>query len=149
MDRLSKEERSWNMSRIRGKDTGPEKAVRSVLHCLGYRFRLHRRDLPGCPDVVMPGLDTVIFVHGCFWHRHPHCKFAYTPKSRLAFWQRKFADTVARDRRAISRLRRMGWHVMVIWECRTSGREKLSSYLSRHLGRCAAGPKGGPNATSA
>ncbi|MBU1162905.1 MAG: DNA mismatch endonuclease Vsr, partial [Proteobacteria bacterium] len=87
MDIISKEKRSWNMSRIRGKDTKPEIIVRSMLHRMGYRFRLHRKDLPGKPDIVLPKYKTVIFVHGCFWHRHKGCKYAYTPKSRVKFWK--------------------------------------------------------------
>ena len=98
-DILSKERRSWNMSRIRGSDTKPELLVRSLLHRMGYRFRLHRKDLPGRPDIVLPKYRTVIFVHGCFWHRHKGCKYAYTPKSRTDFWQNKFQGTVERDKR--------------------------------------------------
>jgi DNA mismatch endonuclease (patch repair protein) len=89
-DRLSREHRSWNMSRIRGKDTAPELLVRSTLHRTGYRFRLHSQTLPGRPDLMLPKYRTVVFVHGCFWHRHKCCKFAYTPKSRTAFWNAKF-----------------------------------------------------------
>jgi len=87
MDNLTKEKRSWNMSRIKGKDTKPELYVRSILHSLGYRFRLHRKDLPGKPDIVLPKYQTVIFVHGCFWHRHQGCKLAYNPKSRIYFYR--------------------------------------------------------------
>lgn len=108
------------MSRIRGKDTTPEVAVRSALHRLGYRFRLHRRDLPGRPDIVLPKHGTVIFVHGCFWHRHARCRYAYTPKSRVEFWQRKFQQNVERDRRVQRELRRLGWKVIVVWECETA-----------------------------
>ena len=117
MDSLTKTHRSWNMSRIRGRDTTPELAVRSLLHRLGYRFRLHRRDLPGKPDIVLPKYRTAILVHGCFWHRHSRCRFAYTPKSNAAFWQEKFACNVERDRQVRRQLRERGWHVLVIWEC--------------------------------
>jgi DNA mismatch endonuclease (patch repair protein) len=96
------------MSRIRSTDTAPERAVRSILHRMGFRFRLHRRDLPGTPDVVLPRHRTVVFVHGCFWHRHPECRYAYEPKSRQEFWRAKFAANVTRDRRHIRDLRRLG-----------------------------------------
>src|SRR5688572_20880875 len=105
MDRLSKQRRSWNMSRIRGKDTRPERAVRSILHRLGYRFRLHCKSLPGRPDVVLARYRTVVLVHGCFWHRHSKCQYAFTPKSRSEFWSDKFAANVARDRRIARTLR--------------------------------------------
>ena len=93
MDRLNKQRRSWNMSRIKSKDTAPEILVRSTLHAMGYRFRLHYRMLPGKPDIVLPKYRVVVFVHGCFWHRHG-CKFSYTPKSRVAFWEAKFNQNV-------------------------------------------------------
>lgn len=98
MDILTKEHRSWNMSQIRGKVTKPERIVRSVLHRLGARFRLHRKDLPENPDFVLPRYGLVVLVHGCFWHRHPRCKYAYTPKSRLEFWVPKFEQNVKRDK---------------------------------------------------
>jgi DNA mismatch endonuclease (patch repair protein) len=135
MDRLTKERRSWNMSRIRSRDTEPERIVRSVLHRLGYRFRLHRRDLPGNPDIVLPRYRTVIFVHGCFWHRHARCRYAYVPKSRVRFWIRKFSQNVERDRTNQLLLKHLGWHVIVIWECETAGRDSLSLRLSRALNR--------------
>lgn len=107
------------MAAIRGKNTGPEIVVRRYLHAHGYRFRIHRKDLPGKPDIVMPKLRTCIFVHGCFWHRHPNCKYAYTPKSRLDFWLPKFTKNVERDQAAQSALRALGWNVLIIWECET------------------------------
>ena len=116
-DRLSRERRSWNMSRIRGKDTAPERLVRSALHRAGYRFRLHPKALPGHPDIVLPKYRTVVLVHGCFWHRHKGCRFAYTPKSRTAFWNAKFDANVERDRRTARELRRLGWKVVTVWEC--------------------------------
>jgi DNA mismatch endonuclease, patch repair protein len=119
VDRLTPEHRSWNMSRIRGRDTQPERAVRSALHRAGYRFRLHRKDLPGRPDIVLPKHRTVVFVHGCFWHRHPGCRFAYTPKSRADFWAAKFLANVERDQRNRRDLRRLGWRVITVWECQT------------------------------
>ena len=117
MDRLSKEHRSWNMSRIRSRDTRPEMVVRSLLHGAGFRFRLHVRELPGTPDIVLPKYRAVVFVHGCFWHRHPGCKYASVPRSNRKFWAKKFRENVTRDRVAQRSLERMGWHVVVIWEC--------------------------------
>lgn len=130
-DRISKEHRSWNMSRIQGKDTGPEKKVRSLLHRMGYRFRLHRKDLPGKPDIVLPKYKAVIFVHGCFWHRHKGCRLAYTPKSRKEFWKKKFEDTMLRDVRNKKLLKRQNWKVLVIWECQTRNLQMLAKRLSR------------------
>ena len=117
MDILTREKRSWNMSRTKGKDTKPEKIVRSALHKEGFRFRLNRKDLPGKPDIVLPKYKSVILVHGCFWHRHPRCKFAYNPKSREKFWQKKFSDNVERDKAVKKELRKIGWKVIVVWEC--------------------------------
>lgn len=133
MDTLSRERRSWNMSRIRGRNTKPELVVRSILHRLGYRFRLHRRDLPGRPDIILPKHKTVILVHGCFWHRHSRCKYAYTPKSNLPFWQEKFASNIERDRVAVHRLRKLGWRVVVVWECQTAATERLAKRLDKAL----------------
>lgn len=116
-DIMSKERRSWLMSRIHGRNTKPEVMVRSLLHRAGYRFSLQRTDLPGKPDVVLPKHQTVIFVHGCFWHRHKGCKQAATPKTRKAFWETKLAANVARDLRNQRELRRLGWRVIVVWEC--------------------------------
>lgn len=117
MDIMSKEKRSWIMSRIRDRDTKPEKRVRSLLHGMGYRFRLHRKDIPGRPDIVMPKYATVVFVHGCFWHRHRGCKYAYQPKSRVEFWKEKFRKNVERDKRKTRELKRLGWRVLIVWEC--------------------------------
>ncbi len=97
MDSLTDDQRSWNMSRIKGRNTKPELAVRSLLHRKGFRFRLHRKDLPGIPDIVLPRFMTIILVHGCFWHRHSGCRYAYIPKSRAEFWQEKFVKNVNRD----------------------------------------------------
>jgi DNA mismatch endonuclease (patch repair protein) len=130
MDRISKERRSWNMSRIRSKDTKPEVAVRSMLRRQGFRFRLHRGDLPGTPDLVLPKYKTVIFVHGCFWHRHQGCKYAYTPKSRTGFWAKKFAQNVERDRRARRCLAEEGWRAVIIWECQIAGANSLARRLT-------------------
>jgi DNA mismatch endonuclease (patch repair protein) len=130
MDSLSKEHRSWNMSQIRSKDTSPEKIVRSMLHDMGYRFRLHRKDLPGKPDIVLPKYKTVIEVRGCFWHRHKGCKEATMPKSNQDFWLEKFSKNVKRDRKNERKLKALGWKVIVIWECEIKDEEKLASRLT-------------------
>lgn len=135
-DRLTPEQRSWNMSRIRGKDTKPERLVRSLVHRMGYRFRLHVNSLPGKPDIVLPRLRTVIFVHGCFWHRHAGCPKAYMPKSRVRFWQEKFDSNVARDLRNANTLSAMGWRVLTVWECELTELSKLRRRLRAAL-RCA------------
>ncbi len=121
------------MSRIRGKDTKPELRVRSQLHRMGYRFRLHRKDLPGRPDIVLPKYDTVIFVHGCFWHRHKGCRFAYTPKTRVEFWETKFDQNVRRDKRNAAALWRGGWRVLKIWECETESSEALARLIRSRM----------------
>lgn len=129
MDRLTKEHRSWNMSRIKGRNTKPEVCVRSVLHQMGYRFRLHRKDLPGKPDIVLPKYQTVVFVHGCFWHRHPGCQYAYTPKSRVRFWTMKFKRNVERHTEVEEQLTQLGWRVVVVWECETKDVDSLWQLL--------------------
>jgi DNA mismatch endonuclease, patch repair protein len=121
------------MSRIRGKDTKPELTVRRLIHSLGFRFRLHRRDLPGAPDIVLPRLRRVIFVHGCFWHRHAGCRFAYNPKTNREFWQTKFDANVARDVRSLRSLRARGWSAEVVWECELSDSASLSRRLIQFL----------------
>lgn len=128
-DLISKERRSWNMSRIGSKNTEPELLVRSILHELGYRFRLHVRSLPGTPDIVLPRWQAAIFVDGCFWHRHQGCKYAYTPKTRLSFWKAKFQQNIQRDKRTAQALRSLGWSAYVIWECET----RDSNALKRRL----------------
>ena len=138
MDSLSKERRSWNMAQIRSKDTSPEKAVRSAIHRMGLRFRLHRADLPGRPDLVLPRYRIALFVNGCFWHRHPNCRFAYTPKTRTAFWEKKFRDNVSRDMSAREALRKAGWRCVTIWECQTKKaglEQRLSTALKRYTRR--------------
>lgn len=109
--------RSRMMSGIRGRNTRPEMAVRRHLHAAGFRFRLHRKDLPGKPDIVLPRHKVAIFVHGCFWHRHEGCPKATTPSSNIEFWQKKFVDNVARDARDRAALESLGWRVLVVWEC--------------------------------
>ena len=133
MDRLSSGHRSWNMSRIKSRNTSPELKVRSILHRLGYRFRLHHKDLPGKPDIVLPKYRTVIFVHGCFWHSHMGCKYAYTPKSNIEFWEKKFAANIQRDLRSKRLLEEQGWYVIVVWECQAKKQESLRSYLKNSL----------------
>lgn len=131
-DRISQERRSWNMSRIRGANTKPEILVRSMLHRAGYRFRLHDRKLPGRPDIVLKKYRTVVFVHGCFWHRHEGCPAATTPKTRVEFWNEKFAENVRRDRRNARALAEAGWHVITVWECEL--KDNPSQVLARIQG---------------
>ena len=132
-DVFSAAKRSEVMSRIRGKDTTPELQVRSIVHRLGYRFRLHAKDLPGSPDLVLPRLGTVIFVHGCFWHRHRGCRYATTPSTRRAFWQAKFDANVARDKRTAASLRHLGWSVITVWECQLRTPDRVAARLERLL----------------
>ncbi|MCG7979521.1 MAG: very short patch repair endonuclease [Candidatus Thiodiazotropha taylori] len=117
------------MSAVKGKDTSPEVRVRKVLHANGYRFRLHRKDLPGKPDIVLPKHNTCIFVHGCFWHQHPGCKRATLPTTRREFWTKKFQANKKRDSQTKEQLEKLGWHVCVIWECKTKSSETLISEL--------------------
>lgn len=132
-DVLTPEQRSYCMSRIRGKDTEPEIAVRRLAHAMGYRFRLHRKDLPGKPDLVFPRLRKVIFVHGCFWHFH-NCRYGRVrPKTNAEFWAEKRRQTKSRDRRNRDQLRRLGWSVFILWECELK-RDDLSHRLERFLG---------------
>jgi len=133
MDRLSENRRSQNMSKIRSTNTRPEMAVRSLLHSVGFRFRLHVKALPGKPDIVLRKHSLVLFVNGCFWHRHQGCRFAYETKSRVSFWKQKFADTVKRDERNVALLKSAGWKVGVVWECETKSEKKLRDTLERLL----------------
>ena len=119
------EQRSRNMSAIKSKNTKPEIAVRKVLHSMGYRFRLHGKDLPGSPDIVLPKYRTVIFVHGCFWHRHKDCKYATTPKTREEFWNNKFRSNVERDLEIQEKIKNLNWRSVVIWECEIKDIENL------------------------
>lgn len=131
MDRISKEHRSWNMSRIRASDTKPEQVVRSQLHRLGFRFRKSTgRNLTGKPDIVLPKHMIAIFVHGCFWHRHSRCSLAYTPKSRVEFWQTKFNANMKRDRIVRRKLIHQGWRILVIWQCEIKDLERLKRKLA-------------------
>lgn len=133
MDTLSPAERSERMSRVRGKNTKPELVVRKLVHALGYRYRLHRRDLPGLPDLTFPGRGKIIFVHGCFWHRHEGCSLARLPKSRHSFWIPKLEENKRRDTRNQKKLRELGWEILVVWECQISGREVLKARIQDFL----------------
>jgi len=133
MDTVSSRQRSWIMSRVRGKNTSPELAVRRVAHALGFRFRLHRPDLPGTPDLVFPKLKTAVFVNGCFWHRHSGCSRARMPKSRLDYWKPKLTRNAHRDRRVKAELTHLGWRTVVIWECETADLERLASLINSRL----------------
>ncbi|OZY25888.1 very short patch repair endonuclease [Pseudomonas lundensis] len=133
-DRLTSQKRSWNMSRIRSRDTAPELAVRKVLYRIGYRYRLHSAIVPGKPDIVLTKFKSVIFVHGCFWHRHPGCKFAYTPKSREEFWTKKFEANVRRDEVVKKQLSESGWRNLIIWECETKSSDIIENLLRGFLG---------------
>ena len=129
-DHLSPERRSWAMGRVRSKNTSAEIRVRSLLHRCGYRYRLHVRGLPGKPDIVLPKFRTVIFVNGCFWHRHPGCPRSSTPKSNTAFWLRKFELNEKRDRESAVELQKDGWAAFTIWECQTKNPQLLSNLVA-------------------
>ena len=129
VDRLSQERRSALMSRIRGRDTQPELVVRRTVHQMGYRFRLHRRDLPGTPDLVFPSRRIALFVHGCFWHSHRGCPKGRAPKSNLGYWRPKLQQNKKRDRRKAERLRRLGWRVVILWQCELKDQDNLRTLL--------------------
>lgn len=137
MDIVSPEKRSRMMAGIKGKNTRPEMVVRKMVHGMGFRYRLHRKDLQGSPDLVFPRLRKVIFVHGCFWHRHPGCRFAYTPKSNIQFWLKKLEANSRRDAQALKTLEALGWEILVVWECEVSNlpslSRKLNSFLASNL----------------
>jgi len=134
-DRITTEHRSWNMSRIGARNTQPELLVRSILHRMGFRFRLHRKDLPGKPDIVLPKHRAVVFVHGCFWHRHKGCKYTTTPSTRREWWLAKFEKTVQRDQRNKRALSRLGWRVIVVWQCEINDPSRVAKRLKRFLTR--------------
>ena len=151
-DIVDSKRRSELMAGIRGRDTAPELAVRRLAHNMGMRFRLHRKDLPGRPDLVFPKHRLAVFVHGCFWHQHGGCQYAHIPKSRTAYWKEKFARNVARDRRNEDALQALGWRVLVIWECEVGDREKVKAKLggihpSSQPQPCLEKLSGFPNAT--
>ena len=136
MDSLTKEHRSWNMSRIRSTDTKPEMLVRSFLHRNGFRFRLHVKDLPGHPDIVLPKYKTVIEVRGCFWHRHRGCKLASTPSTNTSYWQTKFKNNVERDKKHARELKALGWKLIIVWGCEATRKDFppaiLSDFVNKH-----------------
>jgi len=121
------------MRQIRSKNTGPEKQVRSLLYSLGFRFRLHRRDLPGSPDIVLSKHSTVVFVHGCFWHQHPGCKAAYKPASNTEYWMPKLARNKQRDEENQFELKALGWNVIVVWECELNDVDSLAEKLIKSI----------------
>lgn len=129
-DRLSPEERSSHMRRIRGRDTRPETRVRRALYDLGCRYRLHRRDLPGTPDIVLPKRRLAIFVHGCFWHQHLGCRLARLPKTRPEYWLPKFHRNAERDKKVVAALTEMGWRPVIVWECETTNAKVLVDRLT-------------------
>lgn len=133
-DTISQEKRSWNMSRIRSKDTKPELIVRKFLRNAGMPgYRLHWKVASCKPDICYPGRKIAIFVHGCYWHRHKNCKYAYNPKSRIEFWEKKFQGTVVRDKRNQQELRKLGWKVIVVWECQTKNIKILQNKLQNKM----------------
>ena len=121
------------MGRIQSRDTKPEKTVRSILHGLGYRFRLHQKNLPGKPDIVLARYNSVIFVHGCFWHRHKECKNASVPKTKKTFWEEKFKANIERDIKVKNELKSNGWRVLVVWECELTDIESVGKELGKFL----------------
>jgi DNA mismatch endonuclease (patch repair protein) len=132
-DVYSKKKRSWIMSQVRDRDTEPELLVRSLIHGMGYRFRLHVRDLPGNPDIVLPRHEKVVFVHGCFWHGHKGCKRAARPSANKKFWEKKLSGNVERDKKKVRELRKLGWKVLVVWQCELRNLDKLTAKLERFL----------------
>ena len=133
VDVFSERKRSWIMGRVKGRDTKPEMLVRSLLHGMGFRFRLHRKDLPGNPDIVLPRHKKVIFVHGCFWHGHPGCPRSKRPTTNRTFWDRKLDGNLERDKRFCDELSGMGWKVLIVWQCGTKEPDILANKLERFL----------------
>ncbi|MHB1959769.1 MAG: very short patch repair endonuclease [Acidobacteriaceae bacterium] len=134
MDTLTKTERSIRMGLIRSKDTKPELSVRRLVHGMGYRYRLHGKNLPGKPDMVFSGKSKAIFVHGCFWHLHRNCSKCRPPKSRLNYWKPKLQRNADRDRQVRQQLRRLGWSSLVVWECELAKQDRLVGKINRFLG---------------
>ena len=130
---MTNEVRSRNMTAIKSKNTKTEIEVRKLLHSMGYRFRLHMKDLPGNPDIVLKKYKTVIFVNGCFWHRHPNCKYASIPKTRPEFWSQKFKSNVERDKNNYIKIKNLGWKYIVVWECELKNRSDLVEKLKFSL----------------
>ena len=125
----TKKQRSKNMAAIRSKNTKPEITVRKTMYKIGLRYRLHRKDLPGKPDIVLGPVKLALFVNGCFWHRHVNCKYAYNPKTRKNFWNKKFIDTIKRDIKNNIELEKLGWKSVVIWECETQDQDSLRDQI--------------------
>ncbi len=134
-DIFTKEKRSWIMGQVRGWDTKPELFVRSIVHRMGFRFRLHRRELPGNPDLVLPKHKKAIFIHGCFWHGHKGCSRSNRPATNKAFWKKKLDRNIQRDNNNVRKLRRLGWKPLVIWECETKNPERIWEKIERFLGK--------------
>jgi DNA mismatch endonuclease (patch repair protein) len=135
MDVFTKEKRSKIMSKIKGKDTKPEKVVRSLLHQMGYRFRLHRKDLPGNPDIVLPKHKKVIFVHGCFWHGHDGCPRAKRPSTNKKFWNEKLLKNIERDKKNQSDLPKLGWQLLVVWQCQIKDLDNLIGKINKFINK--------------
>lgn len=135
MDVFSREKRSQIMSRVSGKNTKPEIAVRSLLHNLGFRFRLYRKDLPGKPDITLPKYKKVIFVHGCFWHGHEDCPRSKRPLTNEEFWREKLDKNIERDKETLTALKELGWDVLTVWTCEVKDTNKLKTKLLSFLGR--------------
>lgn len=132
-DVFSPEKRAWIMSRVKGGNTKPELAVRSMIHRMGFRYRLYRKDLPGCPDIVLPKHKKVVFVHGCFWHGHKKCNRSKRPTSNIRFWNEKLDGNIERDRKIHRQLRRLGWKSLVVWQCELKRPELVQRRLERFL----------------
>ena len=137
MDKLAPGRRSINMAAIRAKNTKPEMIVRRLVHQFGYRYRLHQRDLPGKPDLVFTRHRKAIFVHGCFWHQHSACREGRVPNSRVEYWGPKLARNVIRDRAALAGLAKLGWKVLVVWECETKDQDRLGERLKEFIHEAA------------
>ncbi|SDI55501.1 MULTISPECIES: very short patch repair endonuclease [Bradyrhizobium] len=135
-DRLTPDRRSALMAKVRSQHTGPERAVRAISHRLGYRFRLHKKELPGTPDLVFPRLRSVILVHGCFWHRHSNCRKASMPKTRIEFWKAKFERNVSRDIAVRLALKKQGWRVLTVWECQLKKPTLVEKRVQKFLSAC-------------
>jgi len=133
-DKFTAQERSRIMSRVKNRDTAPEKLVRQLLHKMGYRFRLQRKDLPGKPDIVLPKHKKVIFVHGCFWHGHAGCSRGARPTSNSDFWNQKIEKNINRDKNVQAQLRELGWQPFVVWQCQTRNLAELQQHLQAFLG---------------
>jgi DNA mismatch endonuclease (patch repair protein) len=133
VDHVDPPKRSLIMAAVHSKDTGPEIAVRRLVYGMGYRYRLHAKDLPGHPDLVFRRRRKILFVHGCFWHRHKRCRYASTPKSRMAFWNAKFAANLARDRRNARELKKRGWRILTVWQCQLRNPNNLAKRIHEFL----------------